>query len=383
MRVLPGAILLLLLSIAPPATAQTLTVGIDVEPPSLDPHFRMISPDEAISRHFFDALVLQDEQQHMLPGLALSWRAVDDTTWEFQLRPNVEFADGSTFTGEDVAYSLKRPPTVRNAAGGYQLFTRGITEIEVLDPLLVRVHTASADPTLPRELSVIWIVSHRVGDAPSGDFDSGKAMIGTGPFSLKEWRRGERIVMTRNERYWGRKPAWNEVVLKPIPNDSARVAALLAHDVDAINAVPPSAIPDLKGRSGIRVVETGSARPTFLDFDTYSDRSPYVTDRAGEPLDRNPLKDARVRIAISKSINRHAIVSGILEGAGDAAGQMLPEGYYGASPALKPEPYDPEGARRLLTEAGYSDGFGVTLHVANSRTPFDEKVALAVAEMMS
>jgi peptide/nickel transport system substrate-binding protein len=282
-----------------------------------------------------------------------------------------------------VAYSLKRPPTVQNATGGYQLFTRGITEIEILDPLRVRVHTSTADPALPRELSVIWIVSHRVGDAPSGDFDSGKAMIGTGPFSLKEWRRGERIVMTRNERYWGRKPAWNEVVLKPIPNDSARVAALLAHDVDAINAVPPSAIPDLKGRSGIRVVETGSARPTFLDFDTYSDRSPYVTDRAGEPLDRNPLKDARVRIAISKSINRRAIVSSILEGAGDPAGQMLPDGYYGASRALKPEPYDPEGARRLLAEAGYSDGFGVTLHVANSRTPFDEKVALAVAEMMS
>ena len=149
MRALPKAILLLLLSIALPAAAQTLTVGIDVEPPSLDPHFRMISPDEAISRHFFDALVLQDEQQHMLPGLALSWRAVDDTTWEFQLRPNVEFADGSTFTGEDVAYSLKRPPTVRNAAGGYQLFTRGITEVEILDPLRVRVHTATADPASP------------------------------------------------------------------------------------------------------------------------------------------------------------------------------------------------------------------------------------------
>jgi peptide/nickel transport system substrate-binding protein len=108
-----------------------------------------------------------------------------------------------------------------------------------------------------------------------------------------------------------------------------------------------------------------------------------VTDRAGEPLDRNPLKDARVRNAISKSINRRAIVAGILEGAGEPAGQMLPEGYYGTSPALEPEPYDPEGAHRLLTEAGYSDGFGVTLHVSNSRTPFDEKVAVAVAEMMS
>jgi len=377
------AILPLLLLLALPATAQTLAVGIDLEPPSLDPHFRMVSADEAVSRHFFDSLILQDPQQRMLPGLALSWQAVNDTTWEFRLRPDVEFSDGSKFTAEDVAYSLKRPPTVRNAAGGYQLFTRGISEVEILDPLTVRVHTTVADPALARELSVIWIVSHCAGDASSADFDSGKAMLGTGPFSLVEWRKGERIAMTRNDHYWGRKPAWKEVVLKVIPNDSARVAALLAHDVDVINAVAPSAIPELKSRPDIRVVETPGARPTFLDFDTFSDRSPYVTDLTGAPLDRNPLKDARVRIAISKSINRSAIVANILEGAGEPASQMLPDGYYGASLTLKPEAYDPEGARRLLAEAGYPQGFGITLHASNSRTPFDEKVAVAVAEMMA
>jgi peptide/nickel transport system substrate-binding protein len=373
---------LLLLSIPLSAPAQTLTVGIDVEPPSLDPHFRMLSPDEAVSRHFFDALLLQDAQQRMLPGLALDWRSVDATTWEFRLRPDVEFADGSKFTAEDVAYSLKRPPTVPQASGGYQLFTRGITDVEIVDPLTVRIHTVSADPTLPRELSVIWIVSHRAGNAASADFDSGKAIIGTGPFSLVEWRKGERIVMTRNEHYWGRKPAWQQVVLKPIPNDTARIAALLAHDVDAINAVPTSAVPDLKNRPDIRVVETPSARPTFLDFDTYNDRSPYVTDRAGVRLDRNPLKDARVRLVISKSIDRSAVVAHILEGIGEPAGQMLPDQYFGASPILKPEAFDPEGAHRLLSEAGYPQGFGITLHVSNSRTPFDEKVAVAVAQMM-
>lgn len=377
-----SAVLLLLLG-AVPTAAQTLTVGIDVEPVTLDPHVRMLSPDEAISRHFFDSLVLQDADQRMLPGLALSWHAIDDKTWEFVLRPNIQFSDGSDFTGEDVAYSLKRPPTVPNSLGGYQLFTRGITQVEILDPLRVRVHTAGIDPALPRELSVIWIVSHRVGDAPSKDFDTGKALIGTGPFVLKEWRKGERIMLARNDRYWGRKADWQEVILKPIPNGSARVAALLAHDVDAINAVPPSAIPNLSSRSNVRIVETASARPTYLEFDTDSDRSPYVTDLAGEPLDRNPLKDARVRLAISKSINRPAIVASALEGAGEPAGQMLPPGYYGTSPILKPEPFDPEGARRLLAEAGYPDGFGVTLHVSNSRTPFDEKTAVAAAEMLS
>src|SRR5215813_6503515 len=110
-RMLNRLLFALALSIAVPAAAQTLTVGIDVEPPSLDPHFRMLSPDEAISRHFFDSLVLQDAEHRMLPGLALSWRAIDDRTWEFELRPDVEFIDGSKFTAEDVAYSLKRPPT--------------------------------------------------------------------------------------------------------------------------------------------------------------------------------------------------------------------------------------------------------------------------------
>ncbi len=382
-KILGAALGLLLASQTLPSAAQKLTVGIDVGPPSLDPHLRMLTPDEAVSRHFFDALVLQDAEQHMLPGLAVSWHAVDDRTWEFELRPNVEFSDGSRFTAEDVAYSLHRPPTVRNAAGGYQLFTRGITGVEVLDPLHVRVHTAATDPILPRELSVIWIVSHRVGEASSEDFDTGKALVGTGPFVLKEWRKSEHIALVRNERYWGRRPAWAEVTLRPIPNDSARIAALLAHDVDAINAVPPSALPNLRGRPDVRVFETASARPTYLEFDTYSDRAPDTTDSSGGPLATNPLKDARVRLAISKAINRSAIVANTLEGAGQPAGQMLPPGYYGTSPALEPEPFDPEGARRLLAEAGFPDGFGITLHVSNSRTPFDEKTAVAVAEMLS
>jgi len=376
------AVLAVTLMSASAALAQTLTIGIDFEPPSLDPHLRMITPDEAVSQHFFDALIFQDENQRMLPGLALSWRAVNDRTWEFHLRQGVKFCDGSDFTAEDVAFSLKRPPTVPNASGGYQFYTRDITVVEILDTHTVRVHTGAPQPTLPNRLSIVWIVSHRAAGATSADFDIGKAMMGTGPFCFVEWRKGERIVMRRNENYWHGKPAWQRVVLQPIPSDPARVAALLAHDVDMINAVPTSVRADLKKRPGARIFETASARPTYLTFDTYAERSPFVTDRAGNPLEKNPLKDVRVRRAISLAINRQALVAGVLEGAGAPTGQMLPHGYYGVTAKLPPL-FDLETARRLLAEAGYAGGFGITLHVSSTRTPFDEKTALAVAEMLT
>ena len=377
-----AAIALILLA-AGAAHAQTLVVGLDFEPPSIDPHLRMLTPDEAISRNFFDALILQDESQRLRPGLALSWRALDDRTWRFELRHGVKFCDGSDFTAEDVAFSLMRPRSVPNATGGYQLFTRDIVAVETPDPYTAVIRTGSPQPTLPNRLSVIWIVSRRAAGADSAAFDSGKAMIGTGPYCFVEWRRGERIVMRRNEAYWGKTPAAARAELRFIPSDAARVAALAAHDVDMINSVPASVLADLERRPDIRVVHTPSARPTYLTFDTYRDVSPFVTDRAGRPLDKNPFKDLRVRKAISQAIDRKALVAGVLAGAGAPAGQMLPAGYFGTSPELGPPPFDPAAAGRLLAEAGYPGGFGVTLHVSSTRTPFDEKAAVAVAEMLS
>lgn len=365
------------------ARAQSVTIGLDFEPPSLDPHLRMVTPDEAMSRNFFDALILQDENQRMRPGLATSWRALDDRSWEFQLRHGVKFCDGSDFTAEDVAFSLMRPRTLSNATGGYQLFTRDIVKVETPAPDTVRIHTAVPVPTLPNRLSVIWIVSHRAAGADSGAFDAGKAMLGTGPFCFVEWRKGERVVMRRNDAYWGKAPAVATAVLRFIPNDAARAAALVAHDVDMINFVPASALADLKKRKDVRVVETPSARPTYLTFDTFSDRSPYVTDRSGKPLDTNPLKDLRVRQAISLAIDRKALVAGVLDGAGAPTGQMLPAGYFGASPKLEQASFDPQAAKRLLDEAGYPQGFGITLHASSTRTPFDERTAIAVGEMLS
>jgi peptide/nickel transport system substrate-binding protein len=228
------------------------------------------------------------------------------------------------------------------------------------------------------------IISHRVGDAvTTADFNSGKAVIGTGPFRSVRWIPGDRVEMARNDDYWGPKPAWTRVTTTPIPNDSARVAALLAHDADLIDTVPPSALADLRTRSDIRLAQTPINRLEFLHMDSFSGHPPDVSDVDGRPLDRNPFKDQRVRKAISKAVDHNTLVNGINGGMGVPASQFLPDGVFGTSPELKPELYDPEGARKLLAEAGYPDGFALTLYAPNGRFVNDAKIAVAVGQMLS
>jgi peptide/nickel transport system substrate-binding protein len=171
--------------------------------------------------------------------------------------------------------------------------------------------------------------------------------------------------------------------MRPITNNASRVAALLAGDVDFIENVPTADLKRLKENPAVRVVETVSNRVIYLHLDSNRDRSPFVFDNEGKPLAKNPLRDRRVRLAISKAINRPAIVERVMEGAAIPAGQLLPDGFFGVSPKLKPERYDPEGAKKLLAEAGFPDGFKLTLHSPNDRYVNDEKVAQAVAQMLT
>ena len=366
-----------------PVEAQELRIGVSLETNSIDPMFSTTSPNAMLARHFFDELVLQDEQQRLKPGLALSWQAIEPAVWEFHLRPGVKFHDGSDFTAEDVAFSLRRAPNVSSAAA-FGVYTRAIMQVEIVDSLTVRIHSAAPYPLAPYDLSVVPIISHRVGDAvTTADFNSGKAAIGTGPFRFVRWLPGDRVEMARNDEYWGAKPAWTRVTATPIPNDSARVAALVARDVDLIDTVPPSALADLRARPEIRLAQTPVNRLEFLHMDSFSEHPPYVNGPDGHPLEKNPFKDRRVRRAISKAIDRNALVHGINQDMGVPASQFLPDGVFGTSPALKPEPYDPEGARKLLAEAGYPDGFALTLHAPNGRFVNDAKIAVAVGQMLA
>ncbi|HUK10772.1 MAG TPA: ABC transporter substrate-binding protein [Stellaceae bacterium] len=374
-----------LISLAGTAVAATeLRVGVGSEVASLDPHFYNLNPNVEIDDHIYDYLVSFDARGGLVPGLATQWKALDDTTWEFTLRKGVKFHDGSPFTAADVVFTFARAKKPTDSPDSYSRHFVRITEVTTPDDFTVRVKTDGPFPNLVRELAQIAIISHKVGlDVTLKDFDSGKAAIGTGPYKLVEWVPGDRLVLARNEDYWGEKPAWDRVIFKPIVSSPARTAALLAGDVDLINYVPPSDLAQLSANPKFTIWRVVSNRVMYVVPDTNRDQSPFVTDLDGKPLDKNPLKDLRVRRAISKGINRDALVERVMQGVGAPADQFLPEGFFGHTPKIKPEVYDPEAAKKLLAEAGYPNGFGLTIHGPNDRYVNDAKIAEAVAQMLT
>jgi peptide/nickel transport system substrate-binding protein len=379
-----GATAIVGLSIATMAHAQdeTLTIGLASEPTSMDPHYHNLGPNNMVALHIFDRLVGQDENQRLVPGLATSWEAIDDTTWEFKLREGVTFHDGSAFTADDVVCTFERAPNVPDSPSGYGTYITGKT-VEKVDDLTVHIKTAEAYPLMATDVSTIPIISDETGcEATTEEFNQGVAAVGTGPYKFESYTPGASIVMTANEDYWGGAPEFDRVEFRPITSDPSRVAALLAGDVDMIDGVPTTDIETLEARDDVELAQGVSNRVIYLHMDQFREDSPFVTAKGGGDI-TNPLLDPRVRRAISKAIDRDAIVERVMEGVAIPAGQLLPEGFFGVSDALSPEPYDPEGAKALLEEAGYGDGFALTIHGPNDRYINDAIIAEAVAQMLT
>jgi peptide/nickel transport system substrate-binding protein len=364
------------------AQSATLNLAVSAPPTSLDPHYHTLTPNNTAAEHFFDRFVGRDAASKLVPGLAESWKLVDDTTWEFKLRQGVKFSNGDDFTAEDVVFTLKRVPNVINSPGSFSIYTRAVIGTEIVDAHTIRMKTAEVYPLLAQDLSNIFILCKAVGDnVTTGDFNNGKAVIGTGPFRLQSYTPDDRLVMTRNDSYWGAKPDWSNVIYRFISKDGVRVASLLSNDVEMIDTVPTSDIPRLKGTQGISFSEIPSLRCIYLKLDVAHDSSPYITDHAGKKLDKNPLRDLRVRQALSIAINRQAIVDRVMQGAGTPAGQMMPPGANGFVADLPVPAYDPEKAKKLLAEAGYPNGFTIGLIGPNNRYVNDAQVIQAVGQM--
>jgi peptide/nickel transport system substrate-binding protein len=372
--------LFLLLAFGPTLHAADLRIGLAADVTSVDPHFANVAPNNNIGWHVFDALTHVDEDTRLVPGLATSWRAVDGLTWEFRLRRGVKFHDGSDFTAADVVFSLERAAKLPN--GQFGAFVSRIVSRQIVDPYTVRLKTATPHAMVPQDLSSVFIVSHKAA-AGAADFNSGRAMIGTGPFRFAAFRRGDRVELARNNTYWGGASAWDKVVFRILPNDPARLAALLAGDVDMIEQIPTADLPRIRAQPNLRVVQKISWRTLFFHLDQYRDHPPGVTDRAGRPLDRNPFKDPRVRLALSKAIHRQAIVERVMEGTAIPAANLVSPPVFGHAAGLKAEAYDPEGAKRLLAEAGFPQGFAMTVHAPNNRYVNDDQIAQVVAQMLT
>jgi peptide/nickel transport system substrate-binding protein len=349
----------------------------------VDPHFQNHGATNGFTTHLFDRLVHQDEKQRLVPGLALSWKTIDDTTWEFKLRQGVKFNDGSIFEAKDVAATLSRVAWVPNSPSSFAVFTRSIKETIVVDPQTIRFKTATPYPLLPNDLSAVGIVSHKQERAPTADFNSGVAANGSGPYKLVSFTPGDRAVLVRNDDYWGQKPYWKNVTLRFITNAAARVAALLAGDVQLIENVPSADIKRLGETKGIRLDREVSNLFMYLHLDTFRDQANFTMDANGKVLDKNPLKDPRVREALSLSIDRKAIVDRVMEGQAMAAAGVVPEGFFGFNPRLKVDAFDPDKAKKLLAEAGYPNGFQLTIHGPNDRFLNDGRILQTVGAMFT
>ncbi|MFC0388931.1 ABC transporter substrate-binding protein [Muricoccus vinaceus] len=362
--------------------SQNLTLAVAAPPTTLDPHYHTLSPNNMIAEHFFDQLVGRDAAAQLRPGLAESWKLIDDTTWEFKLRRGVKFSNGDEFTAEDVLFTLKRIPNVLNSPGSFAIYTKGIASSEVVDPHTIRFKTNGIYPLLPQDLSQVYIICKAVGDNVStGDFNNGRAVIGTGPFRLASFSPDDRVVMTRNDGYWGEKPQWAQVSYRFVANDGVRVAALLSGDVQMIDVVPPADMPRLRTTPGIVFSEIPSLRSIYIKLDTAHDVSPYISGPDGQKLEQNPLRDLRVRQALSIAINRQAIADRVMQGAAVPSGQMMPAGANGYVPDLPPPTFNTDRAKELLAAAGYPNGFQITLIGPNNRYVNDAQIIQAVGQM--
>jgi peptide/nickel transport system substrate-binding protein len=385
MRPVSLAIAAAAICVALPAAAQSLRIGLSSPVNSLDPHFYSITPNNSASFHVFDRLVHRAAEGRVEPGLAVSWRPVSDTQWEFRLRQGVTWHDGQPFTAADVAFSLQRAKSVPGSLGGFENLVRPITAIEVLDPHAIRLTTAAPTPNLPSDLSFIAMLPvHATREATTADFNAGRANIGTGAFRFASYAQGDRLVLARNDSWWGGRPAWEQVTLRMVANIGARTAGLLAGDLDLIEQPSAADLPRLQQDPNVAIHATAGGRIAYINpIFVPGQGAPPITDRNGAAIEPTPLRDRRVRQALSLAINRQAIAERLLMGTGTATGQWLPAGSYSAVPDIGVPQQDLVRARALLTEAGFPEGFRMTLMTANDRTPYATEITQAVAQMWS
>lgn len=365
-----------------PSWANELRIGAKAVTSSLDPHYHNTGVNNQITRHVYDKLVARDENQQPAPALAVSWKTIDPLTWEFKLREDVTWSDGTPFTADDVVFTFKRAPDVVNSPGSFAQYLKG-KEVIKIDDHTVHFKTKAPYPLMPNDLMTFGIVSAKFGKgATTEDYNSLKAAIGTGPYVFSEFRLGDMVVLERNPRYWGKKPEWDKVIFKAYKSGPSRVAALLSGDVDLIEQVPTSDIEQLRKNKNITLSEGLSSRLIYMHLDRWQDAPKEITDsKTGQPLGKNPFKDLRVRQALSFAIPREIIVDRIMDGLAIPAGQVVPQGLFGHDKDLAAWNYDIEKAKKLLADAGYADGFGIVVHAPNNRYVNDSKIAETLAQI--
>lgn len=348
---------------AVPVRAEPLVVGVQGLPDSLDTGVSSFAALN-LALQVMDPLVLRDDAGTPGPGLATSWEAVDPLTWRFHLREGVTFHDGAPFTAEDVKFTLDYISAPDSVYGSKNRISQ-ITGTTVIDPLTVEIKTSEPFPTLIIGLSDIPIEPKHYVEAV-GREGMVKEPMGTGPFKFKEWVPADHYELVANPDYWRGGPKVEGVLFRQIPEASTRVASLLAGETQIIEEIPIDLVPQVDGNDGTSAMDIETTVGLLLTFDT---RNP-------------PYDDVRVRKALNMAVDKQLILDKLLQGKGAILkGQMLTSNTFGFNPDLEPIAYDVEGAKALLAEAGYGDGFETSITTRSGKYLSDVDIANAVAGM--
>ncbi len=349
------------------APAGRVVVAQGVEPTTLDPHGHAETPAYNVLENVYDLLINRDQGMKIRPNLAESYRVVNPTTWEFKLRRGVRFHNGEEFDATAVKYSLERvidPKLKLRQASNLNM----LDHVKILDKYTVHVITKKPYAPLDAQLSQIGSIVPRRYFQEKDMTHLAKNPVGTGPYKFVEWVKDERIVLEANEQYWRGAPSIKTLIFRAIPENGTRVAALQAGDVDIIVNVPPHLLKTIQASPNLYVSTAPSARVIYVTIDTLKGR---------------PMGDKRVRKALNHALDKESIIKTIMEGHAFPLASQLSSLMFGFDPAIRPYAYDVEVAKRLLSEAGYPNGFEATLNSPDGRYVNDKQVAEAVAGLLS
>ena len=365
------------------ANAKTLRVANQGDALSMDPHSLNESLQLSFTGNVFDALVNHNKQLGLEPGLATSWKQTSPNVWRFELRKGVQFHDGKLFTADDVVFSFAR------AAGDgsdMKSYCSAIKEVRKINDHVVEIETIGAFPILPEVISLVYImnkqwsidnkaekpVDRRKGIENTASFKAN----GTGPFRVRERQPAVRTTLARFGNYWGPVDSnVTDVIFTPIGNDSTRVAALLSGEIDLVEPIPVQDIERIRGNANLKVMQGPELRTIFLGMDQKRDELLYSSVKG-----KNPFKDKRVRQAFYQAIDIETIKARVMRGASAPSNSMVAPGVKGFVPEIaKRMPFDQEASKKLLAEAGYPNGFEVTMNCPNDRYVNDGEICQAIS----
>lgn len=355
------------------AAAQDLRIAYDADPVSLDPHEQLSGGTLQLSHMTFDPLVRWTQDLQFEGRLAESWEQVDDVTTRFTLRQGVKFHTGNEMTADDVVYTFERLKESDDFKGIFAPFV----SLTAVDDYTVELVTAEPYPLVLHTATYIFPMERAFYEGSEdggeivkhGDSFASRNISGTGPYVVTEREQGVSMTFERFADYWDTESEGNvqNITLTPIAEDPTRVAALLAGDVDFIAPVPPTDLQRIEDDPETDLITMSGTR--IITFQLNQDRV-------------EAFQDARVRRAIDFAVNNEGIVARIMRGFGTVGAQASPAGYLGHDETLTPR-FDLDEANRLMAEAGYADGFTVSMMAPNNRYVNDARIAEAVASMLS